>query len=334
MADNYVSVFFTNLSRTVEIHKFTFNIYDSSTDRNGASRVQIPLRLAYAFTVHRAQGLTLDRVEIDCNKMSQPGHIGVALGRARNKKGLRVLNFNPKLLISPPALLISPPAVVTEFYKGKPSDQVMDVSCCRINIREHLSSVSTEMESTASNDPDCESEMQDESIWSCYDEDNEEEVLLAALEAIDHLVDTEDTDPLTFHDGTSDHGSPTRSALDAPTADVVGNHQSSLTTKLAETFQKCRHSQPITQKQRKLNAHIDYFETHEERTTTFAADVHQDLYALFLHEIPSNQKVTNKQETSFHKEVILYQTSQQYLQHVSKLFNVNIPNASYMRPAL
>lgn len=53
-----------------------------------ASREQIPLRLARAVTIHRIQGLTLDKVEAHIGKCFSPGQGFVALSRARTSAGL------------------------------------------------------------------------------------------------------------------------------------------------------------------------------------------------------------------------------------------------------
>jgi ATP-dependent exoDNAse (exonuclease V) alpha subunit len=44
--------------------------------------------------VHKAQGQTLDCVEVDCYSFFAPGQMGVAVGRSVTKDGLRVVNFN------------------------------------------------------------------------------------------------------------------------------------------------------------------------------------------------------------------------------------------------
>lgn len=58
-----------------------------------------PLRLAYCTTVHKSQGLTLDRVQIDIQApfFGAPGMAYVALSRVRSKEGLRIVG-NPMLL--------------------------------------------------------------------------------------------------------------------------------------------------------------------------------------------------------------------------------------------
>lgn len=59
----------------------------------------MPLRLAYASTVHKTQGLTLDRIQIDPSNafFGSPSMAYVALSRVRSHEGLRIVG-GPKLL--------------------------------------------------------------------------------------------------------------------------------------------------------------------------------------------------------------------------------------------
>jgi ATP-dependent DNA helicase PIF1 len=58
-----------------------------------------PLRLAYATTVHKSQGLTLDKCQIDCRDhfFGNPGMAYVALSRCRTPEGLVVVGTPEKL---------------------------------------------------------------------------------------------------------------------------------------------------------------------------------------------------------------------------------------------
>lgn len=53
----------------------------------------MPLRVAYAATVHKTQGLTLDRIQVNIRDgfFKQPGMLFVALSRARTPEGLRIV---------------------------------------------------------------------------------------------------------------------------------------------------------------------------------------------------------------------------------------------------
>ena len=55
-----------------------------------ARRVQLPVRLAWAMTIHKSQGLSLDRVTVWLHGCYSPGQAYVALSRARTVEGLRV----------------------------------------------------------------------------------------------------------------------------------------------------------------------------------------------------------------------------------------------------
>jgi hypothetical protein len=67
---------------------------------------QIPLRLAWAITVHKSQGMSLDAAEIDLSRSFEPGMGYVALSRVRTLSGLRLTGLNEMALKVNPDILV------------------------------------------------------------------------------------------------------------------------------------------------------------------------------------------------------------------------------------
>lgn len=91
--DEYILVKFDNGVEEI-IQKHTFEAY-----RDGevvVSREQYPLRLAYGITIHKSQGMTLDKLIVDCNRIFECGQVYVALSRIKSLDGLYLKSFNPK----------------------------------------------------------------------------------------------------------------------------------------------------------------------------------------------------------------------------------------------
>ena len=81
---------------------------DWSIEENGAPLAtisQIPLRLAWAMTVHKSQGMSMDGAVMDLSGAFEYGQGYVALSRVRRLKGLHLLGINERALEVHPEIL-------------------------------------------------------------------------------------------------------------------------------------------------------------------------------------------------------------------------------------
>jgi ATP-dependent DNA helicase PIF1 len=106
-SENYPIVEFIN-SGTVIIKPNKFSLYH--TLRNGKIKligyaVQVPLRIAYALTIHACQGSTLDYVSVDLRETFEYGQAYTALSRVRSLVGLFMKKFDLDVIRAHPEAL-------------------------------------------------------------------------------------------------------------------------------------------------------------------------------------------------------------------------------------
>lgn len=78
--------------KTIEAEPDSWRIEEG--DKVKAEISQVPLRLAWAVTIHKSQGITLDAARIDLSKTFVAGQGYVALSRVRSLEGLFLEGFN------------------------------------------------------------------------------------------------------------------------------------------------------------------------------------------------------------------------------------------------
>lgn len=99
----------TSAGREVKVEKMTFSLLDAEGNAR-ASVIQYPLTLAYATTIHKSQGATLDELWCDLSALWEPGHAYVALSRLRDASGLHIVRWSPNSFIVDP--------LVQKFYQN------------------------------------------------------------------------------------------------------------------------------------------------------------------------------------------------------------------------
>src|SRR3989344_3169959 len=93
----------TNTGKTIEAEEDEWRIEEGG--RVLARIIQIPLRLAWAMTVHKSQGMSLDAAHMDLSDTFEYGQGYVALSRVRTLAGLSLSGLNARALEVHPEIL-------------------------------------------------------------------------------------------------------------------------------------------------------------------------------------------------------------------------------------
>ena len=97
-----------------------------------AKRVQVPLILAWALSIHKAQGQTIERIKVDLGKVFERGQAYVALSRATSQAGLQVLRFDPKkVMVHPKVIQFYNNLVTAGSILGQDADNIRSTSTAK-----------------------------------------------------------------------------------------------------------------------------------------------------------------------------------------------------------
>jgi len=139
-ATDYPVVEFRN-GKTVLMQPDSWELRDGNKKRAGLS--QIPLRLAWAITVHKSQGMTLDAARIDLRKAFVEGMGYVALSRVKRLDALSLLGINKM------ALKISQEALeIDETLRKKAGEDAKKFEHLRARVGERIKKLEKKKAST------------------------------------------------------------------------------------------------------------------------------------------------------------------------------------------
>ena len=106
----------TRDGRTVKVETMDWVIEEDGKPRAKVS--QLPLRLAWAITVHKSQGMSLDEAVMDLGGVFEYGQGYVALSRVRSLAGLHILDVNER------AFRVDPEVVKKDLAFQKDSQKI------------------------------------------------------------------------------------------------------------------------------------------------------------------------------------------------------------------
>ena len=94
--------------RKINLTKQSFEMFNGDGE-SVAQAYNFPINLAWASTIHKAQGATLDKVLVKLNNLWEPGQAYVALSRTRSGDNLFLEGWSPESIMMEPA--------VKDFYE-------------------------------------------------------------------------------------------------------------------------------------------------------------------------------------------------------------------------
>ena len=132
LTEKEIFVHFPEENKTIEVERYEWQNIRYKVNENTkeieeeviGTFVHYPIKLAWAITVHKSQGLTFDKAALDVSQVFAPGQAYVALSRLRSLKGL--------ILLSPLRMNgISSDEEVLNYAENKASEEILQHSLAK-----------------------------------------------------------------------------------------------------------------------------------------------------------------------------------------------------------
>ena len=99
--------------------------FSSEIDKLGkAERIQVPLNLAWAITIHKSQGMSIDSLVVKVDDCFAEGQAYVALSRATSKDGLQIQGFTDRCVLTSKLALQFEDTLTAESTKSKKNNTI------------------------------------------------------------------------------------------------------------------------------------------------------------------------------------------------------------------